>query len=784
MIVTNKVTMDLTKPAYVPVISAVQNDRYSRNLELTLCSGGEAWTVPEEAAVVIRYSKSDGKGGEYDTLPDGTQAWSAAENVLTVALAPQVLTAAGPVHLMVALIQEEQQISTFAVLLNVQAAVNETIGESEDYCYVTRFLPAPSSGSAGQLFRIASVDDQGRVTGVEAVGLANVLGTGEPMEADIPKVFLTGKIPTTKEEVLAKMEYISRTESFRAYLKIKCQGNSSMNYPKKNFTIKMYADEARETKLKKEFRDWGQESHKYVLKANYIDHSHARNIVSARVWNEIVSSRPDYGDLPEEMRGSPRNGAVDGFPVKLYTNGTYQGIYTWNIGKDDWMWGMDEDNASHVLLCGETNTNGTYGENACNFRALWSGEDGTDWTVEVGSNSDAVKDSLNALIGFVMENDGEDFRAGIGTYLDVLSAIDYYLFSYVSCGLDSLGQNLLLATYDGVKWICGQYDMDSTFGLWWDGSKFVSPDYACPDDYQEPFSLLWERLAANYPEEMKVRYLQLRDGALSLPNMVTHFERFTDVIGPVLYVEDLTVYPGIPSSDENNLEQLRNFIRDRLAYVDQQMGVQGEETEDTEESEIPAEYTKVSYLASSGTQYIDTGVSGGTNASYEIRFSTLGALAVSYEQYFAGVGDSPIPKLYYANGNESVVAQLGDAQADGMWILDWSAGDTEEHTFRYDGTTGKIYLDDAEVTHIGYSISVDYIGNGWGDKSWYVFNSAAEPNLMASMQLSFLKMYTDGELIRNFVPVVRNSDGAAGLFDIVSQTFYGNAGTGTFTVGA
>ena len=88
------------------------------------------------------------------------------------------------------------------------------------------------------------------------------------------------------------------------------------------------------------------------------------------------------------------------------------------------------------------------------------------------------------------------------------------------------------------------------------------------------------------------------------------------------------------------------------------------------------------------------------------------------------------------------------------------------------------------MTHIGYSISVDYIGNGWGDKSWYVFNSAAEPNLMASMQLSFLKMYTDGELIRNFVPVVRNSDGAAGLFDIVSQTFYGNAGTGMFTVGA
>lgn len=401
----------------------------------------------------------------------------------------------------------------------------------------------------------------------------------EPSAGDIPKVFINGTIPTTKDDVYAEMEYISKTERFKAYLKIKCQGSSSMAYDKKNFTIKLYSDKARVSKLEKTFKDWGHASNKFVLKANYIDHSHARNIVCANLWDEVVSSRSDYGTLPAEMRNSPRNGAIDGFPIKVYTNGTYQGIYTWNIGKDDWMWGMDEDNVNHVLLCGETNTNGVYAETACNFRALWSGTNEDYWSVEVGTNSDAVKNSLNALISCVKDTDDATFKATIGEHLDVQSAIDYFIHQYVICGLDGLAKNMLLATYNGTKWICGAYDMDSTFGLWWDGTRFVSADYRCPEDYQEQFSLLWERIATIYNEEIKARYTELRNTVYSYANMMTQFERFVDTIGKDLYAEDLEVYSGIPCGDINNIKQIRNFIRDRLYYCDMQLGL----TEETKE---------------------------------------------------------------------------------------------------------------------------------------------------------------------------------------------------------
>jgi hypothetical protein len=269
-------------------------------------------------------------------------------------------------------------------------------------------------------------------------GTGTVVSSVEPMDDDIQKVYLMGSefanMTTEKNEVNMELDYVSKTDKFHSYIKIKFQGTSSLSKPKKNFTIKLYSDEARETRKKKLFKDWKVEESKFVLKANYIDHTHARNIVCARLWNEVVTSRSDYDSLPVELKSSPRHGAIDGFPVKVYVNGIYQGIYTWNIGKDAWMWGMDEDNAKHVLLCAETNTNGTYRETPCNFRTLWGGKDGIDWSVEVGTNGTAVKDGLNALITCVKDTGDETFKSTIGNYLDIQSAIDYYIHQYVICG--------------------------------------------------------------------------------------------------------------------------------------------------------------------------------------------------------------------------------------------------------------------------------------------------------------------------------------------------------------
>lgn len=202
MIITNHVSMDLIKNNRSATINAVQDDRYSRNLEISLFENGIPWTAPENTSFLIRYSKCDGKAGEYDTLPDGSKAWVMEDNILTIALAPQVLTVPGPVSLSIRMIQDEKQLSTFSLLIHVSSAIGVEIADSEDYHYVTTFLPIPASAKAGQYLQISSVDEKGRVTGIEAVDSVEVPETEiDPTEIqEIIEDYLADNPPAAGEQ--------------------------------------------------------------------------------------------------------------------------------------------------------------------------------------------------------------------------------------------------------------------------------------------------------------------------------------------------------------------------------------------------------------------------------------------------------------------------------------------------------------------------------------------------------------------------------------------------------
>lgn len=530
MIITSKIQMDLNRYAAAPMIHAVQDDRYSRNVELALFSDGNAWVIPEPATVLIRYSKPDGTGGEYDSLPDHSCAYSIKEHILTVALAPQVLTVPGAVRLSVILLQGQQQISTFSILICVEEAVNAIISESGD-------------NSPGQ----------------------HILT--EPDDTDVPKVFFGAALPQTKNDTIMSFRYISKTKDIRGYCKTKAQGNSSMNYPKKNQTVKLYKDAGCTEKLMVDFKGWGPQS-KFCFKANWIDLTHARNIVTARLWGDVVMSRANYTDLPDLLRTSPNQGAVDGFPVKVYANGIYQGRYTINIPKDAWMANMDADNESHCILCGESES------------AMFTTEaviDGTDWSDEIHDTvPDAIKTRWNEAIRFVMNSTDEEFVAGIGNYFDVNSLIDYYLFALVACHFDGFHKNQLYMTYDGLKWYASAYDMDSTWGLWWDASKFVDYNYNIGMADQ---NRLYSRMKELFAEEMAARMEELRASVLSKENIINEFERFTDICPPWLCQEDYAettaegAFVGIPLTAENNIQQIRDFINKRHAHIDKLFAV-------------------------------------------------------------------------------------------------------------------------------------------------------------------------------------------------------------------
>ena len=402
------------------------------------------------------------------------------------------------------------------------------------------------------------------------LGLSDLTPNTEPAEQDIPKVFINGVIPTTKDDVNAELIYISKTLTFHAYIAIKCQGTSSMKYPKKNFTIKLFEDAEKTQKKKIAFKNWGKQN-KFCLKANWIDISHARNIVSARLWGDVVRSRNNYNELPELLRTSPNQGAIDGFPIKVYANGVYQGRYTWNIPKDGWMTNMDDELNTHSILCGENYDSGC-------FRSL-ALIDESDWSDELhGICPENIKTRWNEIIDFVMNSSDAEFRANLGNYFDIPSLLDYDLFGLAVCGSDSFGKNQIYMTYDGVKWIASMYDLDTTWGMYWNGETLVQPDYARTkfEDYVNGRlgNLLYSRIEKNLCSELQTRWQELKAGPLSLSNVINRFERFFDITPNDLVKEDYAsttasgAYIGIPSVARNNLQQIRGFAIARQLWTD------------------------------------------------------------------------------------------------------------------------------------------------------------------------------------------------------------------------
>lgn len=397
----------------------------------------------------------------------------------------------------------------------------------------------------------------------------------EPDQYDIPVLTITGTLPTTKDqgELPISLKYKSKTLEFDCYGTLKVQGNSSTGFPKKNFTLKLYSDSGRKKKYKISFKGWGEQS-KYVLKANWVDITHARNVVSARIWADIVKQRDYWASLPEELKTSPNQGAIDGFPVRIYANGVYQGRYTLNIPKDKWMVNMDDDLDTHCMLYSEDYVSGCFRASAV--------IDGNDWTDEIHKTvPSSILSKWNQIINFVMTSSDSDFTAHLSDYFDVDSLVDYYIYAYVSTGLDSMGKNQVYLTYDGHTWIASMYDMEGVWGMFYNGSKFVSPEYRMQEDYETGFNgtsnLLYDRLEALFGDRIESRYAELRDTVLSPEHIIDRFKEFTSITPQSIIELDYAPstgggkFTGIPSKTTNNIVQIRENVFARLKYVDEKI---------------------------------------------------------------------------------------------------------------------------------------------------------------------------------------------------------------------
>lgn len=405
----------------------------------------------------------------------------------------------------------------------------------------------------------------------------------EPQPHDVPILFATGTLPTTKEqgELPVTLTYKSKTTEFTSYTTFKVQGDSSTSFPKKNYTIKMYSDSSRSVKDKRQFKHWSAYN-KFVIKANWIDITHSRNVVGARIWSDMAKSRSDYGNLPTEMLESDNVGCIDGFPVMMYVNGQYYGRYSFNMTKDN-MLNMDEDNPDHAMVQGQGYDDGT----------AFKGTSVAMWNDELTDDLTHVQSRWIEVLSFVSTSTDADFKANLKNYFSVPSLIDWYLFGLAFYAWDNYGKNQSYLTYDGRYFICSAYDMDCIIGVYWVGTM----PYNATDQWRPSKSLakddqgnyrdgnnLYKRLEAQFNTEIKSRWAELRKhgGALSFENIDKKFVEWCSLTSVDKMKEDYATTTAGGSFTEmgniaggnattNNIQQIVNFMHDRLTLFDSLM---------------------------------------------------------------------------------------------------------------------------------------------------------------------------------------------------------------------
>lgn len=191
-------------------------------------------------------------------------------------------------------------------------------------------------------------------------------------------------------------------------------------------------------------------------------------------------------------------------------------------------------------------------------------------------------------------------------------------------------------------------------------------------------------------------------------------------------------------------------------------------------------YQVVDYIESSGTQYIDTGFIPNKDTKIEI---TANLLSRSNSPYLFGAGVSWENKVFAFTANSNRL---------GVGSIFCFANNSYPRTQNFDvnsKNTITMSKDGAIITGT-WSFTGSFSGYSGFDSAncnlvLCAMHWQTEANIMdfATMKLYDCKVWDNGTLVRDFVPVLNLETNKYGLLDIVNNVFYGNSGTGDFSGG-
>ena len=184
-------------------------------------------------------------------------------------------------------------------------------------------------------------------------------------------------------------------------------------------------------------------------------------------------------------------------------------------------------------------------------------------------------------------------------------------------------------------------------------------------------------------------------------------------------------------------------------------------------------YTRLTYLESHGTEYIDT----------DVKFTDAHGYSLIYQSTTSMNNLQNVCGSRENGGDTRCVLGANFANAYVGWSelvikQEQKIMDTTE------GTTKVNYLDSRIADCRGTTSSLGTLATQ--NATFYLFagHYAYQANVYGSYRIMAFTMTKDNEVVMDLIPVRRKADGALGMYDALNEAFYMNLGLGQFTPGA
>ena len=189
-------------------------------------------------------------------------------------------------------------------------------------------------------------------------------------------------------------------------------------------------------------------------------------------------------------------------------------------------------------------------------------------------------------------------------------------------------------------------------------------------------------------------------------------------------------------------------------------------------SKLPDGYDELEYIESTGTQWIDTGVSSSIIYKLQFNYMPIGNVS-TYDTYLGGTLDNFTLARY--SSNSTAYLRLRTTEIS--------------HSINvYTNAINTLIIDGNQktITHNNQTFTTQAVGalqSTTGNLFIGNHNSTTNSRPSKTRIYGLILYDSSDEILRNYVPAVNKSTGKAGLYDLVNGVFYGNSGTGDFVEG-